>query len=345
MSKHLTSKLTDLIALAILDYHLEAWMISLRQGVWCFGLLVFAATAQAQFVVTRGPINADPKSFEAVPFASGALELNASETPVLVEGVFSSTTRASVDAVGGTVRGKAGFSLTADAPASPEDTSTALAMGNLVYTANAGIAVAAPTRIEFRWDFHGSFLDVVGTPTLLLNGVLVVSTVDLGGNLTPVTYTSSVGFSSLNGAPLTTKVIAERLTQGGAAEPYADATPAIHSETFANLAATAHVFADISPGMLVVVSGSLVGGTAAALNGNGTIRLASAGTVDFLNTGQLQVVTPAGFNFDDSTGLFQGVVVVSNVPEPGSVTLVLAGLCVLAVVASRSRQKLGHQAS
>ena len=311
-------------------------MTHLARTMLVLSLLAATASASAQFVVSRGPVDVDPRSRDTRTFDSGVRDLNPAETALLVDNLFTSVTRMRVDAATGSAGGRAGFVLpTAAFALTDEDAVTAAAFGTMTYSGTfTGGHGTVP--VEFSFGFDGSFEDVVGRPTLSFSGGLTVTTYGPSGQ---VAYGSGVGFFTINGAPLANSIIATRAIGSSPHEPFEAARPLVTSMTFADLSAVGKVSIDLAPGTLVVVAADLAGSPATEVNADVTVRLPSAGTVDFMNTGRLRVVVPPGYGFDDPSGQFAAIV--TEVPEPNMFWLMAAGTLVLAAAA---RRRMRHEA-
>ena len=178
-------------------------------------------------------------------------------------------------------------------------------------------------HIVAQLNFDGSFSNIQGKPLLQLIGDLQVISVPLGGKPLPgipTTFHSQLSFATFDGGKT---VHPDQVGTGSTA-------PQVVSSDPSYLVGVARASFDAMPGSLITL-GATVAGYANPEFG----VTPSAGAVDFLHTGGLQLFLPAGYSFSGTDPLLNNIV--TNVPEPETYALFLAGLGMLTFIGRRRK--------
>lgn len=317
----------------------------------CLALLLPVTAAHANGTAQVQPADATGQGIAQSVSDGSTVSINPALDTITLANGMRTTASASVDTTQGIIRGYAGSAL--DNPVTlnlATDAVGASASGTLALQgalAGPGIPQAPATvdvTVEYRFD--GSFLRQAGIPSLTLNGNLAVTRIDSLVPLAGTIYQSNQAFvqtvlENANGSVSTLFEGRQSPLGGGAASNYAGASAQVFSATAADLDAVVRLTFEASVGDMLMIS-AMSSGTAtpepdpADDASDGMISVfASAGVVDFRNTGRLSIFLPAGYSIAGSDPLLDNVVFSTPVPEPSALWLMLAGIGLLAGVLRR----------
>ena len=316
-------------------------------------LLCAALPVHANGIAQVQPADASGQGIAESVSDGSTVSINPALDTITLANGMRTTASASVDTTQGIIRGYAGFAL--DSPVSlnlATDAVGASGSGTLsLLGALAGPGIPqAPGRVnvtvEFRFD--GAFLRQAGIPSLTLDGNLSVTRIDSLVPTSGTIYQSHQSFlqTALNNANGSVSSLFEGRQSplgGGPASGYAGASAQVFSATAADLDAVVRLSFAASVGDMLMIS-AMAAGTATpepdpaddATDGRVSV-FASAGAVDFRNTGRLSVFLPAGYSLAGSDPLLDNVVFTTPVPEPSAVWLMLAGVVLLGGLMRRRR--------
>ena len=312
-------------------------------------LLALTSTAiYAEGTAVRGPAVPDG-TFESVNQDTGVIDLNPGRTPVTVDTGYTAINSSRVDTDNGVIGGYAEFDQN-DPLLVPVGTPLgSSATGALTFESTLAGPVGSAADITLALAFDGEFLVNDGLPSLLLFGNLSATTFSPTAPLDGTMYQSQLIFemTAVNEVyeplPLITGVRTDLF--GGEEMEYEGAEATVFSSLASNLDALVTLTIPVTVGETLIVA-SVLSGIAGPEPGDaplddGIDTLASAGAVDFSQTGILSVTLPEGFSLSGNDSLLQNIVTTrAVVTAPASFSpALLAGLLLISARIARGSQK------
>lgn len=289
-------------------------------------ILFFLGFSTASFAVvseaSRSPATADSSTPQTVN-AHDVIDLNPTGEVITDTTGYLTRTQMYVNPELGIFRGYAGMSRGAGISA---DTPQAFASGSMAGSGWLSGTGTDLVHIVAQLNFDGSFNNIQGKPLLQLVGDLQVISTPPGGKPLPgilTTFHSQLSFATFDGGKT---VHVDQVGTGSTAPQVLNSDPS-------HLRGVAQVSFDAIPGSLINLGATLAGYANPEF---GFAATTSAGAVDFLHTGGLQLVLPDGYSFSGMDLLLNNIV--TTIPEPEAYALFLAGLGLVGYIGRRRRQ-------
>lgn len=292
--------------------------------------LFFHLPAYADGGASRSPINTVGDG-EAVSVEDGGIiDLNPTRNGVSTEAGYDSVTSINVDTSAGIIRGYAEYSLAENTTySSVTEVGGSTVGGTLTLDTfligPSGSNTPDTVDVTVEMDFDGSFIINDGSPTLLLAGDIVATTINSLFPLNGTIYQSNLNFLSTIESPVANPVetifaSSKAPLSGGAGTDFEGASVSIESATLDELHAILSLTFPLAIGDSFMLNGVIIAGATASPDPANTDPLgvvdilAAEGAVDFSNTARMKIFLPDGYSLGGDDPLLENIVHTTVVP-------------------------------